>query len=153
MVIFDIDACESQIGYSFKDKMLLRKCFTHASYAYEHGEQDNELLEFFGDAIIQMVVTEYLYKNDSGDEGQLTKKRTELVSRDPLLRAVKKLKLDQFVLLGRGQGKNVRKDEKLFSSIYEALVAGIYVDGGMNPAKKFIKNTIISEFEKRKELE
>ena len=149
MVIFDIDACESKIGYSFKDKMLLRKCFTHASYAYEHGEQDNELLEFFGDAIIQMVVTEYLYKHANGDEGLLTKTRAELVSREPLLRSVKKLGLDQFVLLGRGQEKNVNKDEKLFSSIYEALVAGIYVDGGMNSAKKFILNTIISDFENK----
>ena len=59
MAIFDVNSCEEKIGYVFKDKMLLRQCFTHASYAFEHGESDNELLEFFGDAIIEFVVTEY----------------------------------------------------------------------------------------------
>lgn len=151
MKIFDIDGCEEKIGYEFKDKMLLRKCFTHASYAYEHGEEDNELLEFFGDAIIEFVVTEYLYKNAYGNEGALTKKRSELVSKEPLLKAVKKLRLDKFVLLGKGQEKSANQEEKLFSSIYEALVAGIYLDGGLLSAKKFIKDTIISDFESKNE--
>ena len=97
-MIFDLSGCEEKIGYSFADKMLLRNCFTHASYAYEHGEKDNELLEFFGDSIIEFVVTEYLYKNASGDEGKLTKKRAELVSKDPLLSAVKKLGLSPNLL-------------------------------------------------------
>ncbi len=146
-MIFDID-CENKIGYTFKDKMLLRQCFTHASYAYEHGARDNELLEFFGDAIIEFVVTEYLFKNSAGDEGKLTQKRATLVSKEPLLKAVKKLGLNEYVLLGRGQSKNSTQDEKFYSSIYEALVAGIYIDGGLAPAKKFIKQTIIAEFEK-----
>ena len=147
MHIFDIDECEKRIGYKFNDKMLLRRCFTHASYAYEHGGDDNELLEFFGDAIIQFVVTEHLYKNAFGDEGKLTKKRAEVVSKEPLLRAVEKLNLIDFVLLGKGQERAKRTTDKLFSSIYEAVVAGIYLDGGMEKAKKFIKNTIIADFE------
>ncbi len=151
MQIFDIGACEERIGYSFKDKMLLRRCFTHASYAYEHGAEDNELLEFFGDSVIQFVVTEYLFKNAYGDEGKLTKKRADMVSKEPLLKAVKELGLIEFVLLGNGQGKNANLDEKLFSSIYEALVAGIYIDGGMKQAVKFIKDTIIADYEKREE--
>ena len=147
-MIFDIE-CENIIGYTFKDKMLLRQCFTHASYAYEHGEKDNELLEFFGDSIIEFVVTEHLFKHSAGDEGKLTQKRASLVSKEPLLRAVKKMGLGNYVLLGRGQEKNASKDEKLFSSIYEALVAGIYIDGGLAPAKKFIKQTLLDEFEKK----
>ena len=147
MHIFDIDECEKRIGYTFNDKMLLRRCFTHASYAYENGGNDNELLEFFGDAIIQFVVTEHLYKNAFGDEGKLTKKRAEVVSKEPLLRAVEKLNLIDFVLLGKGQEKAKRTTDKLFSSIYEAVVAGIYLDGGLEKAKKFIKNTIIADFE------
>ena len=99
MQIFDIAECESVIGYSFKDKMLLRRCFTHASYAYENGGEDNELLEFFGDAIIEFVVTEHLYKNACGDEGVLTKKRANVVSKEPLLKAMDKLGLDRFILL------------------------------------------------------
>lgn len=146
-MIFDI-GCESKIGYTFKDKMLLRQCFTHASYANEHGEKDNELLEFFGDSIIQFVVTEYLFKNSSGDEGKLTQKRASLVSKTPLLKAVLRLGLNEYVLLGRGLEKSASLDDKLFSSIYEALVAGIYIDGGLVAAKKFIKDTLIKEFEK-----
>lgn len=148
-MIFDIDGVEEIIGYRFKEKMLLRQCFTHASYANEHGESDNELLEFFGDSIIEFFVTEYLFKNSYGNEGELTKKRAELVSKDPLLKAVKKMGLHEFVLLGRGQGKAKNLDEKLFSSIYEAVVAGIYIDGGIAPAKKFVTDTLIADYLKK----
>lgn len=147
MMIFDIDACEEKIGYKFKDKMLLRQCFTHASYANEHKEKNNELLEFFGDAVIQFVVTEYLYQKHGGDEGKLTTKRAKIVSKEPLLKSVFKLGLNEFILLGRGQEKNFNNDEKLFSSVYEALVAGIYFDGGMAQVKRFIRRTIIKDFE------
>ncbi len=153
MQIFDIAECENRIGYSFKDKLLLRQCFTHASYSYENGGKDNELLEFFGDAIMQFVVTEYLYKNARGDEGDLTVKRAKIVSKEPLQKIVHKLNLGEFVLLGNGQAKNKNKDDKLFSSIYEALVAGIYIDGGLVSVKKFITNTIIRDFEESKNLQ
>ncbi len=148
MVIFDIAECESRLGYVFKDKMLLRQCFTHSSYANEHGGKDNEMLEFFGDAILGYVVTEHLFKYRFGNEGKLTDERARIVSKSPLLRVVERLKLDEFVLLGNGLNKNVKHDEKLFSSIYEAVVAGIYLDGGIAKAKKFIKDTLIVEFEK-----
>ena len=146
-MIFDIDGIENRIGYSFTDKMLLRKCFTHSSYAHEHGEEDNELLEFFGDAIIEFIVTEYLYKNSAGDEGKLTVKRAGVVSREPLLKAVNELGLAEFMLLGKGQQMSAHSDEKLFSSVYEALVAGIYLDGGIVAAKRFVKDTIIKDFD------
>ncbi len=149
MSIFDIDGCENRIGYVFKDKMLLRKCFTHASYANEHYQADNELLEFFGDAILEFIVTEYLVTNVKGDEGFLTRKRAEIVSKEPLLNAIKKMDVGEFVLLGRGQGKHHNQDEKLYSSIYEALVAGIYYDGGMAAAKKFVHQTLIKNFEEK----
>lgn len=146
-MIFDIDGIENRIGYSFTDKMLLRKCFTHSSYAHEHGEEDNELLEFFGDAIIEFIVTEYLYKNSAGDEGKLTVKRAGVVSREPLLKAINELGLAEFMLLGKGQQMSAHSDEKLFSSVYEALVAGIYLDGGIVAAKRFVKDTIIKDFD------
>lgn len=147
-MIFDIDECERRIGYKFKDKMLLRKCFTHTSYANEHKAEDNERLEFFGDSIIEFVVTEYLYKNSFGDEGVMTKERASIVSKDPLLKIVELLKLDEFILFGVGQEHSVNKTEKLFSSLYEALVAGIYIDGGIVQAKKFITNTLIKAYKK-----
>lgn len=148
MSIFDIASCEEKIGYTFKDKMLLRQCFTHSSYANEHGEKNNELLEFFGDAVIQLVVTEHLFSNEKGDEGDLTEKRADMVSKQPLLDAVIRMGLENFVLLGNGQGKTAKKDEKLFSSVYEALVAGIYIDGGIVKARNFIKRTLIAYFKK-----
>lgn len=73
-MIFDIQGAEEKIGYSFKDKMLLRKCFTHSSYSNENkNAENNEVLEFFGDAILDFAVTEYLCANCEGDEGVLTK--------------------------------------------------------------------------------
>ena len=146
-MIFDIIGIESKIGYSFKDKMLLRKCFTHSSYANEHGGEDNELLEFFGDSIIQFVVTEYLFNNAYGDEGKLTEKRKNIVSKEPLIRAVKKLDIMQYALLGKGLENRIGGEDKLISSLYEALCAGIYLDGGLREVKKFIKKTIITNFE------
>lgn len=145
-MIFDVSEVENAIGYEFKDKNLLRKCFTHSSYANEHGAEDNELLEFFGDSIVEFVVTEYLYKNATGDEGELTKWRADIVSKTPLLKIVIKMGLDKYLLLGNGQTKIHNVTDKMYSSIYEALVAGIYLDGGFIPVKKFIENTLIKEF-------
>ncbi len=147
MMIFDLDECQEKIGYKFKNPMLLRQCFTHASYASENNCDDNELLEFFGDSVIQLVVTEYLFKNSYGDEGKLTEYRKDMVSKKPLLRAMESLGLMPYVLIGRGLNKRTTHDEKLYSSVYEALVAGIYIDGGMKAAKKFITDTIIKDYE------
>lgn len=148
MDIFDISGVEQKIGYVFKDKMLLRKAFTHASYAHEHNQEDNELLEFFGDSIMEYVVTEYLFNHAKGDEGDLTQKRAQIVSKNPLIDAVFNLGIADYMLMGNGQRKTAREDDKMFSSIYEALVAAIYLDGGLTPTKKFIKNTIIKDYEK-----
>lgn len=145
-MIFDVSGAENVIGYEFKDKTLLRQCFTHSSYANEHGEENNELLEFFGDAVIQFVITEYLFKHASGDEGDLSKLRAEMVSKTPLLKIVKKMGLDAFLLLGNGQIKTKSGTDKMYSSVYEAIVAGIYLDGGIVPVKKFIERTLIKEF-------
>ena len=145
-MIFDVSEVESVIGYEFKDKNLLRQCFTHSSYANEHGALDNELLEFFGDSIMEFVVTEHLYKNSRGDEGDLTKLRAEIVSKAPLLKIVKKMGLDKHLLLGNGQIKTTNSTDKMYSSIYEAVVAGMYIDGGLAPVKKFIEQTLIKEF-------
>lgn len=156
-MIFDVSSCEEALGYTFEDKMLLRQAFTYRSYAHEHTgdrvEKDNERLEFFGDAIIQYLVTEYLYKNSSGDEGKLTEKRKQLVSRVPLYNAVRKLGLDKFLLVGNGQEKALKGDEdkliKFISSVYESVVASIYLDGGMTAAREFVKRTLIKDFSER----
>jgi ribonuclease-3 len=146
-MIFELSKIEKIIGYSFKDKDLLRQCFTHASYAHEHGEKDNEVLEFFGDAIIQFIVTEYLVDHCKGDEGDFTKYRSLIVSKDPLLNSVKELNLGEYMLLSEGQRKTAKESDKMYSSLYEALCAGIYKDSGLDKVKKFVYRTIISDFE------
>ena len=138
MEIFDINAIEQKIGYVFKDKMLLRQAFTHSSYGHEHNQNDNELLEFFGDSIMEFIVTEYLCKNAKGDEGRLTQKRAQIVSKTPLICSVTQMGLDDYLLMGNGQKKTLRQ------------VAAIYLDGGLVPTKRFIKNTIIKDFERDK---
>lgn len=146
---FDTKAVEKRIGYRFKDKNLLVKAFTHSSYAHENKIEDNELLEFFGDAIIEFIVTEFLFNGHCGNEGALTQKRADIVSRQPLMDSVEKLGLSQYIRLGEGQKKTIRKDDKLISSLYEALVCAIYLDGGISPAKKFVEKTVINDFLQR----
>lgn len=146
-MVFDINAIEQIIGYEFNDKMLLRKAFTHASYAYEHNQENNELMEFFGDSIMEFLVTEYLYEKVGGDEGLLTKYRAEMVSKTPLNQVFHQMGLAEYILLGNGQQKKLCCDEKLFSSVYEAIVCAIYLDGGIVSAKKFINSTIIKQFQ------
>ena len=150
-MIFDARAAEEKIGYSFKDKKLLNECFTHSSYAYENGETSNERLEFLGDAVLELVVTEYLYKRFDEAEGKLTDKRRSLVSKEPLLALVLEKGLNELVLLGNGLKKLAKTDEKLFSSLYEAIVGGIYIDGGYEPAKEFIERTLIRAWESAEE--
>lgn len=143
-MIFDLSAAEEKIGYNFKDKILLRQCFTHSSYSYENkNSENNEVLEFFGDSILGFVVTEYLCKNVTGDEGKLTEVRKKYVSKEPLQEAVYAMGLDKYMLLGNGEIKCGCRNEKLYSSLFEAIVAGIYNDGGLAPAKKFILDKLI----------
>lgn len=144
-MIFDATLAEKRIGYVFKNKMLLRQCFTHSSYTNEHkNEKNNERLEFFGDAILDMVITEYLYDNTDKDEGVMTKERASLVSRIPLQEVIMDLGLEDLMLKGNGTSSD-RGNEKLVSSLFEAIVAGIYIDGGMANAKKFIIDKLIKK--------
>ncbi len=160
-MIFDIEGAEERIGYRFRDKMLLRKCFTHSSYSNENRDaENNEVLEFFGDAILDFIVTEYLFANCKGDEGDLTELRSTLVSKTPLEKAIFSLGLDAYMLLGNGLARSGGTHEKLYSSLFEAIVAGIYLDGGMAPAKKFVLEKLVvrsgkvaAEEEKKKPLQ
>lgn len=149
-MIFDMAEVEERIGYSFKNKELLRQCFTHSSYANENRCKDNELLEFFGDSVIQFTVTEYLFKNCAGDEGKLTLKRQSIVSEKPLKKAVDKMGVGEFMLLGKGLVGNTVGNEKLYSSLFEAITAGIYLDGGIVKARKFIKDKLLKYAEEEK---
>lgn len=126
---------EKAIGYCFRDKALLKTCFTHASYTNVSGEPSNERLEFLGDAVLELSVTENLFKNCSADEGKLTELRKQYVSQNALSRAEERARLMRFLRFSGGES-NVKG--KTASNLFEAVVAGIYLDGGMGAAEKFL---------------
>lgn len=128
---------EQIINYSFKDKKLLQKALTHSSYSNEHRVESNERLEFLGDAVIEFIITEILYKEFKGKEGDLSKIRALIVSEKPLSEAIDKLNLASYLLKGVGESKNVTESKAIKCDMFEALVGAIYLDGGIENAKKF----------------
>ena len=133
---FPFTEIENKIGYTFRDKALLEEAFTHSTYAHIHGGKDNERMEYLGDAVLQLVVTEWQYLRDArAEEGRLTFQRQKYVCEDALDEAVRSLGLQKYLRIEGGRA-NVGK--KTVSSIFETVVAAIYLDGGYAPAKAFI---------------
>ncbi|MBQ9081599.1 MAG: hypothetical protein IJY26_03060 [Clostridia bacterium] len=132
----EIKQIEQIIGYSFEDKELLRQCFTLAS-ASEHN---NERLEFLGDSVIQLCVSEILYRRLNRDEGDMTELRKKFVANEVMRPTVEGLGLDKYL---RYAGKKENLGKKPIASLFEALTAGIYLDGGMPAAKKFIVEKLV----------
>lgn len=137
---------ERAIGYTFRDKELLKRCFTHSSYANVTSEASNERLEFLGDAVLGLCVSEKLFRDNRGfDEGELTDVRQEYVSQTALTESEKKAGLMRFLRYSGGEG-NV--GGKTPSSLFEAVVAGIYLDGGQKAANDFILKFAVRAEEK-----
>lgn len=136
-----ISEVESAIGYAFNDKNLLNKALTLASAS----ENNNQLLEFFGDAILEFIVSERIF-GEGASEGALTERRKSLVSDSALTPVSKKLGLDKFLIRGKKDDGN----KKAIPSAYEAVVAAIYLDGGMDAAKNFVLSTL--DFTKKPRL-
>ena len=133
---FSYAEIENKIGYVFQDKTLLKTAFVHSTYGNARGVQDNELMEYLGDSVLQLVITEWQYKERLGaEEGVLTKERQRLVCEEALDEAVRRLGLEKY-LLKVGSFANIGR--KTISSLFEALVAAIYLDGGYEKAKTFI---------------
>ncbi|MBQ8322664.1 MAG: ribonuclease III [Clostridia bacterium] len=127
---------EQKLGYVFHNKKLLQQAFTHSSYSNRYGTGDNERMEYLGDSVLQLIVTEWQYRNDAqASEGKLTAKRQKLVCKDALDSAVDALGIWQY-LLASGTEYNVRGKAK--SSLFEAVAAAIYLDGGYKAAKRFV---------------
>ena len=133
---------EARIGYYFKNRSLLSRALTHSSYANEYGIAwgDNEQLEFLGDSIIGFIISEFLLRqHPKFTEGQLSKLKAHLVSSDNLFQIAARLKLGQFLKLGKGEEKTGGRLKKaLLVDALEALVAAIYLDGGVKLAKEFV---------------
>lgn len=141
-LLFNYEAVEKIIGYEFKNKDLLKTAFTHKSYSNEHkGQANYERLEFLGDSILGFFVTDYLYRSDSSSEGSLSAKKSKLVSSIPLATVLFNLGLDKYILFGNGFRAEVNK--KFCEDVFEALIAAIYLDGGVSKAWSFVYEMLI----------
>lgn len=136
---FPTKEIEEKIGYAFQNGQLLKIAFTHSTYANQKGGKDNERMEYLGDAVLQLIVTERQFLASGENEGVLTRGRQKLVCEDTLYNAVKKLGVEKYLLISGGKS-NVGK--KTISSLYETVLAAIYLDGGYEKAKAFVFETL-----------
>ena len=127
---------EQKLGYTFKNKALLEEAFTHVTYTQRYGGTHNDRMEYLGDAVLQMVVTEWQYKMDlQATAGRMTNQRQKLVCKNALDSAVDGLEVFEYLL---HEGTEFNLNGKPKSSLFEAITAAIYLDGGYAAAKKFI---------------
>jgi ribonuclease-3 len=139
--------CERRIGYIFQDKALLQGALTHASGAL-HRLASNERLEFLGDAVLGLVVCEILFRQyPEYLEGDLTKIKSVVVSRQTCAKISKQLGLEEFLILGKGMTTHASVPKSLLADVFESLVAAIYLDGGDAAAREFICRHIEREIE------
>lgn len=141
----DFSGLEKAIGYTFGDKELLMNALTHASYCNENRTNErtlpsNERLEFLGDSVLSLIVSDYIYKNyRSFDEGDLTKIRAAVVCENTLAIFARRIDLGDYILLGKGEeASDGRKRKSILSDAFEALIAAVYLDGGLEKAREFL---------------
>lgn len=143
---------EEKIGYSFSDKVLLKQALTHSSFANEqkiNKSGNYERLEFLGDAVLEVVSSEFLFhKYPDVPEGQLTKMRASMVCEPSLAFCARDIELGKYILLGKGEETTGGRDrESITSDVMEALIGAIFLDGGMEKAKAHIERFILSDLE------
>lgn len=137
----DFSVFEEKIGYKFKNKELLARALTHSSYANENKlPYDNERLEFLGDSVLGFVTAEYLFEEfKTRPEGALTKLRAAVVCEKSLFKFSEKISLGEFILMGRGEEHTGgRNRPSIVSDAFEAVIAAMYLDGGIDVVKPYI---------------
>lgn len=149
---FDFSDFEEIIGYSFKNKDLLFEALSHSSFAneYKHGRRSNERLEFLGDSVLSIVISEHLFKHFKHlPEGDLTKIRASLVCEKALFEFSKQIKLGEHILLGRGEeNTGGRSRPSIVSDAFEAVIAAVFLDGGMEAARDYVLGFIPRDLDK-----
>ena len=143
------------IGYQFQNKNLLRQALTHSSYANEkhmHRLSDNERLEFLGDAVLEIISSEYLFNTyQDKPEGDLTKLRASIVCEPTLALCTKEMDLGKYLYLGKGEDMTGGRSRKsILSDALEAVIGAIYLDGGFASAKEFITKFILNDLDNKK---
>lgn len=144
-----MDGLEQKLGYKFNNINLLKNALTHSSYANEvrNGFSSNERLEFLGDSVLSIVVSDYIYKHyPNMPEGELTKLRASLVCEKSLCTFSRELELSSYLMLGKGEDKGGgRERDSILADAFEAVLAAIYLDGGMEPARRHVMNFVLRE--------
>ena len=149
-----LDELQSKIGYSFNNRDLLKQALTHSSFANEqkiNKLKNYERLEFLGDAVLELVSSEFLFKeNPQMPEGQLTKLRASMVCEPALAYCAKDIDLGSYMLLGKGEETTGgRYRSSITSDVMEAIIGAIFLDGGIEEAKKYIYRFILSDLENK----
>lgn len=149
----DLHDFEKILGYKFDNLNLLETAVTHSSYANErgNGHKYNERLEFLGDSVLGFVTADYFFNHMKDlPEGQLTKLRAATVCEDACFDYAKEIELGTYMLLGKGEEKTGgRQRSSILADAFEAVIAAIYLDGGIDPAREFILRFIIPAIEKQ----
>ena len=145
----NFEKIEKEIGYEFKNKQLLETALTHTSYAYENKKQSNEKLEFLGDSILEFVSSEYIYHNyPKLKEGEMTKVRASVVCEDSLQKIAKMHNFSDFLYLGKSERTSQKEVRPaIMADSIEAVIAAIFLDGGLEEAKKFILSNLAKPIE------
>ena len=151
----DLKELEGKIGYTFKDKTLFKQALTHSSYANEHrheGLKDNERLEFLGDAVLEIISSEYLFYNyPDMAESEMTKLRASIVCEPTLALCTHEISLGSYLFLGKGEERTGgRNRDSIVSDAMESVIGAIYLDGGFASAKEFIHKFILKDIEHKK---
>ena len=146
---------EKKIGYTFHNKELLKQALTHSSYTNEHGLPklaSNERLEFLGDAVLELISSEFLYmKHSDMPEGELTKNRASMVCEPSLALGARDIPIGEYLRLGKGEIVTGGKErDSITSDALEALIGAIYLDGGFASAKEFIHKYVLNDLDNKK---
>ena len=143
---------QEKIGYQFRDETLLKQALTHSSFANEQKINklgNYERLEFLGDAVLELVTSEFLFnENKDMPEGQLTRLRASMVCEPALAYCARDIRLGSYILLGKGEeATGGRKRDSIISDVMEAVIGAIFLDGGIENAKKYIYRFVLSDLE------
>ncbi|MDQ7814487.1 MAG: ribonuclease III [Patescibacteria group bacterium] len=148
----NLTVLEERLGYAFKDKSFINEALTHRSYLNEHPSfpyAHNERLEFLGDAVLELIVTEYLFRKYANPEGELTNWRAALVNAKTLAGIATQLEFEEFLLLSKGEARDKNSKARMYilANAIEAIIGAIYLDGGTEGASGFIHKHILSHLD------
>ncbi len=149
-----MDELEVKIGYSFQDKLLLKRALTHTSYANEQKINKighYERLEFLGDAVLELLCSDFIFhKFENMEEGKMTKMRAALVCEVSLVQTAEQLSLGRYIYLGKGEtAMGGRNKDSIIADVVEAIIGAIYLDGGLECAKSFVYEYVLKDWQNK----